>query len=104
MIVDLDRNKLAMRIVCNAIGSQHELADKMDSVKEGTLLKEIKFIVGGVELNFENVIKAIDRNYDQAVTKAAKELIEEKLSKIDNLLENIHDTINEHVSDVLSLE
>lgn len=35
MIVDLDRNRLAMRIVCDAIGSQHELADKMDSVKEG---------------------------------------------------------------------
>lgn len=95
MIVDLKENKLAMWAVCEAIGSQHELIDKMESIEtEGEkILKEIKFIVGGVELNFLNVIKAIDNNVMFMINKKATELIEEKFDGIINTLEDVKSNI-----------
>lgn len=101
MIVDLEKNKLAMWMVCEAVASQHELIDKMDNIgTEGNeILKDIKFIVGGVELNFLNVIEAIDKNVTAMVNKEARELVEKKF---DNLIEAIEEakTIFEEKFDI----
>ena len=88
MIVDLDKNGKAMWVVCEAVGSQHELINKMEKIEGNGILQEIKFIVGGVELNFLNVIEAIDKNMSYMVEKEAKRLIEKKF---DNLIETIED-------------
>lgn len=97
MIVDLKENKLAMWAVCEAIGSQHELINKMESIEGEGVLKDIKFIVGGVELDFSNVITAIDKNVMTMINKEAKRLIQEKFN---NLIETIDD-IKDEVIDKL---
>lgn len=89
MIVDLDKEKLVMWAVCTAIGSQHELIDKIEKVEGEGILRDVKFIVGGVELNFLNVIEDINKNIDRMLNKKAKKLIEQKF---DNLIDTIEDT------------
>lgn len=88
MIVNLKENKLAMWAVCEAVGSQHELIDKMDKIEGEGILRDIKFIVGGVELNFLNIIDAIDNNVMFMINKRATELIEEKFDGLINTLED----------------
>lgn len=88
MLVDLRNNELAMWVVCEAVGAQRELIDKMESIEGEGIIKDIKFTVGGVELNFLNVIEAISNNFDAAVNKRAQKLIK---NKFDNLIETIDD-------------
>lgn len=94
MLVDLSKNELAMWIVCEAIGAQRELIDKMENIKGEGIIKDIKFTVGGVDLNFLNVIEAINNNFDEAVNKEAQKLIK---NKFDNLIETIDDIKDEVV-------
>jgi len=57
--------------------------------------RDVKFSVGGVELDFEKVIKAIEQNFDIAIEERARKIVNEKF---DNLL-NIIDDVTERVSD-----
>jgi hypothetical protein len=85
--VDLIKNKLAMQIVCMAIGEDFELIDKM--VVDENHLREIVFSVGGVELDFNRVIKHIDEIFDESVEIRAKEMVKEKYQEIVDRLSDI---------------
>lgn len=95
MLVDLKENKLAMWAVCEAVASQHELIDKMENIEGEGILKDIKFIVGGVELNFLNVIEAIDKNIDKLINEEAKKLIREKFNDLLDKIEEVENDIVE---------
>lgn len=98
MIVDLNKNKIGMHIVCMAIGKDHHLVDEMESIENdepGTrkILKDVKLIVGGVELNFENVVERIDEAYNEALNRRARKMIEEKFDNLDDTLEFIKEKL-----------
>lgn len=77
---------IRMWIICHAIGEEHDLIDKMKKDEDGNY--PVFFSVGGVELNFDNVAKRIEEIFDDAVTRKAQKLLDEKY---DNLLEEIDD-------------
>lgn len=77
---------IRMWIICHAVGEEHGLIGRMKRDEDGNY--PVFFSVGGVELNFDNVAKRIEEIFDDAVTKKAQKLLDEKY---DNLLEEIDD-------------
>ena len=88
MKVSLRKNDLAMWFVCEAIGEEfnknfeiNNNSKASDEEKED-LIKEINFIVNGVELNFENVIKRINELVDEMVEDRARKIVSEKCEEL----------------------
>lgn len=101
MKVDLNKNSLAMWVVCEAIKDDSHLAEKFDYSREG--IHEIKMTIDGVDVNFMNVINRIDEIYDDMVKKAAGKMyleqydrrsdeITEELTRISERLQEIRRT------------
>lgn len=84
MKVNIMENRMAMRIICEAVRDNFKLIDQMDHTQDG--VHEIKFTVDGVELNFVNFINSIEELWDEAITKAAGKMY---LEKCDNRIEEI---------------
>lgn len=72
--VSLNRGSTAMWIVCEAIGKDYDKIDKMEIDRDDKLVAEIEFKVGGVELDFNRVVKGIEDNFDSAVKDIKKKL------------------------------
>lgn len=82
------KDDIVMWAVCSAIGSQHELIDKMNLKNiDGKTIADIKFNVNGVDLDFRKVMEAIESNVDKMVGDKAKELIEENFEDLNKTLE-----------------
>lgn len=79
MKVNIMQDRLAMKIVCMAIGEDTHIIDQFDNTKDGE--HEICLTVDGVELNFLNVINDIDRIFDKAVERRAGEMYLEKYDR-----------------------
>ena len=84
MKVNIMENRMAMRIICEAVRDNYKLIDQMDHSQNG--VHEIKFTVDGVELNFVNFINSIDELWDEAVKKQAGKMY---LEKCDSRIEEI---------------
>jgi hypothetical protein len=84
MKVNIMENRMAMRIICEAVRDNFKLIDQMNHTQDG--VHEIKFTVDGVELNFVNFINSIENLWDEAITKAAGKMY---LEKCDNRIEEI---------------
>jgi len=102
MKIDFSKNSLAMHIVCMAVGENTKLLDKLDYTRNGE--HEIIFTVDGVELDFSNVIKDINRMFVEAVKEEAGKMYLEKFDnnseKIANELRLIGDRLKEIRYDV----
>lgn len=75
-----------MWVVCNAVGENFDLIDKMKKNEDGSY--PIFFSVGGIELDFDNVVKNIEQSFDLAVQKKAQELLDKKY---DDLIGELYD-------------
>ena len=82
---------IRMWIVCTAIGADHNLMERMVKNKDGEY--SVFFSVGGVELNFDNVAKRIEECLDDAVTKKAQELLNEKFNDLIDELCDMKDRV-----------
>lgn len=102
MKIDFNRNRLAMHIVCMAVGENDQLLDRFDYTKNGE--HEIVFTVDGVELDFSNVIRRIDEMFEEAVKQEAGRMYLEKFDdnseKITNELRLIGERLKEIRYDV----
>lgn len=83
-----------MWIVCTAIGADHDLIEKMTKNEDGSY--SVFFSVGGVELNFDNVAKKIEKCFDDAVAKKAQELLDEKYDSLIGEIYDMQERIKEH--------
>lgn len=84
MKVNIMENRMAMRIICEAVRDNFKLIDQMDHTQEG--VHEIQFTVDGVELNFVNFINSIEEIWEEAIAKAAGKMY---LEKCDSRMEEI---------------
>ena len=85
-------NSVAMWVVSAAIGEDFDLIDKM-SLDENDLY-DVEFKVGGVELDFNNVVECIAETYENAVNDRAKELLKEKFDTICNEAQSISERLD----------
>lgn len=103
MIIDLKDNKQAMQIICMAIGKEHDLISKMENVdipnkdSKCHCYKEVILTVGGIELNFENVVRRINENFNRAVNERAESLINMKFENIKIALDELEESINDKI-------
>lgn len=72
----LEHGSMEMWLVCEAIGKNRELIDKMQKNEDGTY--PVVFSVGGVELNFSLVANRIDEHLNELVANKAIELLDER--------------------------
>ena len=84
---------IRMWIICHAVGEDHDLIEKMEKDEDGNY--SVFFSVGGIELNFDNVAKRIEEIFDDAVTKKAQKLLNEKFNDLIDELADIQDRIKE---------
>ena len=77
---------MEMWMICTAIGSDHDLIDKMKTNPDGSY--PVKFEVGGVELDFSKVANRVDEQISEMVKKKAESLLNERYN---SLLGEIYD-------------
>jgi hypothetical protein len=59
-------------------------------------LKDVKFTVGGIELDFENVVKRIEELFDWEIEEKAKEILSEKYDGLIEEIDEIKARIEKH--------
>lgn len=88
MKVNLIEDKLAMWIVCKAIGKECHKTDDFDNTHKGW--HDVVLTVDGVELNILNVARGIQQNYNDAVKKAAGKMYTERFdSRADEITDEL---------------
>lgn len=80
------RDSMAMWIICESIGRDSALVDKMQKNPDGSY--PVKFEVGGVELDFSRFTERLEKTLDQMVAEKAQSLLDEKY---DSLLGEVYD-------------
>lgn len=75
-----EHGSMEMWLVCEAIGKNHDLIDKMQKNEDGTY--PVVFSVGGIELDFSLVAKRIDEQISELVTNKAMELLDERYENL----------------------
>lgn len=98
-IVNLSKNQLAKTIVLYAINDEvRNNLDKIEVIESenGDLLKDIKLIVGGVELDFERVVKRIGEQFDNAIENRAVDIINEKFQSLSSELDDLQERVTEN--------
>lgn len=81
-----DRTDMGLWVICSAIGDDHEKAKQMKKNEDGTY--PIVFSIGGVELDFDKVVKRLDEDLDRLVERKAQKLID---LRYEDLIKDIHD-------------
>ena len=84
---------IRMWVVCTAVGKDHDLIDKMARNADGSY--PVFFSVGGVELDFDNVAKRLEENFEEAVAKKAQELLDNKYNDLLNEIDDMQERIKE---------
>ena len=100
MQVNLYKNRNVFVAICNAIGKDSELVNKIIEarnleLKDGDdLLDEIVFTVNGVELDFNNFINGFATEWNKQVEKCAIELVNQKYNGLLDSIYNIQEELD----------
>lgn len=99
--IDVINNKMAMFMLCKAIGEDRDVID-FQADENG--LYDVKILFNDQELNVERFIENLQRNYQDAVKKQAADLLSEeygemleKIYEIQEALENYNKIFEEKV-------
>lgn len=92
MKINVNKDRVGLWVLCEAIGDQRDLIDMVDFDENGLI--EVKLMLGDVELDFSNVAKRIDEIFNQAVTKKAQELLNEKYDSLISSISDIQERID----------
>lgn len=90
-LVKLEHGTMAMWVVCAAIGKENQLIETMEATEDG--LKDIKFSVGGVELDFMKVVQRIDEEISKLITLKAQRLLADKYGDLEFEINDIQERI-----------
>lgn len=93
MKIDIYKDQICMWCICEAVGAKHHLIDQMQFDEDK--LVDVQLIVGGVELDFTNVLHRMVELYDKAVTEKAQELLSDKYGDLFIELDDIRERIKE---------
>lgn len=91
--IDVINNKMAMFMICEAIGKDR---DKVDFNTDENGLHDLKIIFNGTELNVEKFIGNLSISYQNAVKKQAAELLRTEYGEILDKVYYMQDLLEEH--------
>lgn len=77
--IDVINNKMAMFMVCEAIGQDRDVID-IQADENG--LYDVKILFNDQEINLERFIENLQRNYQEAVKKQAADLLSAEYDKM----------------------
>ena len=92
--IDIVTNKMALFMVCEAIGSDHELRKTIEPDENG--LYDLTISVNGKEINAERFIEGLYESYKQAVKAAARDLLDNEYGKLLGEIHDICETLENH--------
>ena len=100
MKVNLYKNRNVFVAVCNAIGKEHDLVNKIIEARDPDLkdgadaIDEIVFTVNGIELDFNNFINGFATEWNKQVEKCAIELVNQKYNGLLDSIYNIQEELD----------
>ncbi len=80
-------------LILEAIGKE---SDKIDKMKQEDGEYEVKFIVGGVELDFNNVAKRIEKSLDNTIKDEAINILNNKFVDVIDSIMDIQERIKDN--------
>lgn len=86
------RDSLEMWLILTSVGKDVDLINQMKKDEDGSY--QVEFKVGGLELDFNNVVERLDKSLDDLVARKATELLQDKYSDIINDMQDIQDRIS----------
>ena len=89
-----DRTDMGLWVICSAIGDDHDKVKQMQKNEDGTY--PIKFSVGGVELDFNKVIKRLDEDLDRLVERKAQKLVDLRYEDLIGDIRDIQERLEYH--------
>ena len=91
---DIMRQDMGKHIILESIGPNHHLIDKMKHNDDGTF--DVTLIVGGVELDFNLFVKAVDEQLATLIEKRAQQILESKYSDLIDEIDDMQKRIRYH--------
>ena len=86
------RDSLEIWLILTSVGKDVDLINQMKKDEDGSY--QVEFKVGGLELDFNNVVERLDKSLDDLVARKATELLQDKYSDIINDMQDIQDRIS----------
>ena len=91
--IDVMNNRMAMFMLCEAIGEDRDIVDFHADVNG---LYDVKIIFNDKELNVERFIENLHRSYQDAVKKQAADLLSSEYDKIHGKVYEIQEALEHH--------
>lgn len=91
--VDVINNRMAMFMLCEAIGEDRDVID-FQADENG--LYDVKIFFNGQELNVERFIENLQRSYQDAVKKQAADLLSSEYDKMLGKIYEIQEALEHH--------
>lgn len=91
--IDVINNKMAMFMLCEAIGEDRDVIDFQ--VDENGLY-DVKILFNDQELNVERFIENLQRNYQDAVRKQAADLLSSEYGEVLGKIYEIQEALKHH--------
>lgn len=92
--VDVIRNKMAMFMLCEAIGGDREEFKDLKSDENG--LYDVNITLNGFEVDVNRFIENLDRSYRDAVKRQARDLLSMQYDKISSTINEIQESLESH--------
>ncbi len=91
--IDVINNKMAMFMLCEAIGEDRDVID-FQADENG--LYDVKILFNGQELNVERFVENLQRNYQDEVKKQAADLLSSQYGEILDKIYEIQEALEQH--------
>ncbi len=91
--IDVINNKMAMFMLCEAIGEDRDIID-FQADENG--LYDVKILFNGQELNVERFVENLQKNYQDAVKKQATDLLSSQYGEILDKIYEIQEALEQH--------
>ena len=93
---------MEMWVVCEAIGKNHDLIDKMQKNEDGSY--PVVFTVGGVELDFNRLCERIDKATQELALEKAKQIVDKKYETVFEELEDIRERLEHQKKELFAYD
>ncbi|MCM1236682.1 MAG: hypothetical protein NC489_41930 [Ruminococcus flavefaciens] len=91
--LDVTKNKMAMFMLCEAIGEDR---DKIDIQADENGLYDVRILFNGQELDAERFIENLQRSYQEALKKNAAGLLSSEYGKMLDQIYGIQEALEHH--------
>jgi len=92
--VDVTHNKMAMFMLCEAIGGDREEFKDLKADDNG--LYDVTIALNGVEVDMNRFSENLDRSYRDAVKRQARDLLSMEYDKISSAINEIQESLENH--------